>query len=133
MKILINALDDEPVMNEWLVELFKDSVYDLKVFSDPKQFIEAFTPDTDVIITDMRVPGYLLYNALEYFKTKRPYGLYIIVMSAYFDVEICERLFELDVDRIVQKGSTMDWMQKIPQYVNEFFPRISQRQILAEI
>lgn len=131
MIIHVHALDDEQIILEWLQNVFYGEVFDLKLFSDPKQFKDSFTEDVDLVITDMRVPGYQPYDTLKYFKEKRK-GLYIIVLSAYFDVDMCKRLFELDVDRIVEKGSTMAWMHEIAKYVNDLFPRIYERaQILA--
>lgn|ERR1700688_2802539 len=126
MKILIHALDDEQIVLDWLEHLFSDPVYDLHVFSDAKEFEDAFNGDVDLVITDMRVPGYDLFATLKKFKTIKR-GVYLIVISGYFDDEIYERLFELDVDRVIKKGSDLKWMFKIENYVNDLFPRIRQR------
>jgi DNA-binding response OmpR family regulator len=132
MKILINALDDESVILEWLENIFYDEIFDLKVFKTAPEFIAAFSPEIDLIITDLRVPGYDLFSTLEYFNSINK-GVYIIVISAYFDEAICERLFELGVDRIVRKGGDVKWIHKIAKYVNDLFPRIYQRtEILQE-
>jgi DNA-binding NtrC family response regulator len=125
MKILINALDDEPVILEWLQHVFDDEIYDLKVFKKPQDFIAAFLPDVDLIITDMRVPGYDIYSTLEHFREIKR-GVYVIVISAYLDVNICQRLFELDVNRVIEK-SRPEWIHLIERYVNQLFPRIHKR------
>ena len=130
MKLSVLALDDEPVILEWMRHVFEDEVYDLKTFKQPQEFIAAFTADTDLVITDMRVPGYDLYSTLEHFHEINK-GVYIIVISAYFDDAIYERLFELGVDRVIQKNKP-EWIHKIGQYVNELFPRIHQRVQLSQ-
>lgn len=131
MHISILALDDEDVILEYLQRIFTDEIFDLKVFDKPGEFIDAFNKDVDLIITDLRVPGYDAYKTLEKFKSINR-GVYIIVISAFFDIAICQRLFELDVDRIIDKGDTLTWIKKIGQYVNELFPRIVKRnEILA--
>lgn len=130
MKLSVLALDDEPVILEWMKHVFEDEIYDLKVFKDAREFIAAFTSDTDLVITDMRVPGYDLYSTLEHFHEINK-GVYIIVISAYFDDSIYERLFELGVDRVIQKNKP-EWIHKIGQYVNELFPRIHQRAQLSQ-
>lgn len=130
MKLSVLALDDDPVILEWLQHIFDSEVYDLKVFKDAREFISAFTPDIDLVITDMRVPGYDLYSTLERFHSINK-GVYIIVISAYFDDSIYERLFELGVDRVIQKNKP-EWIHKIGQYVNELFPRIHERAQLLQ-
>ncbi len=45
-------------------------------------------------------------------------------MSAYFDDNIYERLFELGVDRVVKKGTNDKWVKKIAGYLNDFVPKI---------
>lgn len=130
MKLSVLALDDEPVILEWMKHVFEDEIYELKVFKDAREFIDAFTADTDLVITDMRVPGYDLYSTLEHFHEINK-GVYIIVISAYFDDAIYERLFELGVDRVIQKNKP-EWIHKIGRYVNELFPRIHQRAQLSQ-
>lgn len=127
MRLHVNCLDDETVILEWLENIFYDEIFDLKVFSNPDEFIKAFNDGVDLVITDMRVPGYDPYAALKYFKTIRKNGLYIIVISAYFDVPMCKQLFELGVDRIIEKGATIKWIHEIAKYVNDLFPRIYER------
>ncbi len=125
--ILVHAFDDEPVILEWMQEMFPPELFKLRVFEDPNEFRTAFTKDVDLIITDLRAPGYDWDETLTYFKSIRPNGLFIIVISAHFTDDIFERLFELGVDRTVRKGSDMKWMNKIPKYVNDLFPRIFGR------
>lgn len=131
MQIQILALDDESVILEYLERIFTDEIFNLKVFDNADEFIKAFNKDVDLIITDLRVPGYDAYKTLAQFKSINR-GVYIIVISAFFDENVYERLFELDVDRVIRKGDTMNWIKKIGQYVNELFPRIFERaKILA--
>lgn len=131
MRILINALDDEEVILEWLQNIFYDEIFDLKVFNTAREFIAAFSPDIDLIITDLRVPGYDLFSTLEHFNSINK-GVYIIVISAYFDDGIYERLFELGVDRVIRKTGDIKWIHKIARYVNELFPRIYNRAQLLQ-
>ena len=131
MKISVLCLDDEPVILEWMQSIFHDEIFDLRAFNNAGEFIAAFNKDVDLVITDLRVPGYDYDATLRGFNAINK-GVYIIVISAYFSDEIFERLFELGVDRVIRKGSDIKWIQKIGQYVNELFPRIYERsKILA--
>lgn len=133
MNILVHAFDDESIVLEWLQRLLSPDKFNLKVFKDPKQFIAAFTENVDLIITDIRAPGYHIDDALDNFKKIRPRGLYIIVISAHFDNDINQRLFELGVDRIVPKGSdNQDWVDTLTRYLNELFPSIHERTLLSQ-
>ncbi len=128
MKILINALDDEEIILEWLQGLFPNDVYDLQLFKNSDDFIKAFRPDTDLIITDAKVTGYDLHEALKYFKTIRKNGLYIIVISGYVDQDFLLPLFPLGVNYVIPKtGNDTKWLNRLRAAVDDLMPRILKR------
>lgn len=127
MRILINALDDEEVILEWLQNLFPEDIFDLKLFHNAKQFIDAFTPNTDLIITDAKVPGYHLQQTLKDFHNINK-GVYIIVISGFVNEEFLLPLFPLGVNYVIPKDSIgTKWLDKVKEAVMELMPRMLKR------
>src|SRR6266478_1003763 len=109
--IVIHCLDDEEIVGEWLKDLFPRETYEVKIFSSPIQFIGAFSDKVDLVITDMKVPGYDLHTTLKHFKEIRE-GVYIIVISGYIrDNNFLIPLFPLGVSYVIEKtASGKDWL-----------------------
>lgn len=138
MKVLINALDNEAIILEWLKDLFPSNDYDLNLFKDPRLFVEAFTKNTDLIITDVRVDGYDLHKTLKHFKNIRE-GVYIIVISGFVDYtpsyvnDFLLPLFPLGVNYFIQKDTIgTDWLNQVRDAVEALIPRMSYRAHLLQ-
>lgn len=132
MIIQILILDDSETDRDIIEMTLADNErYKITSFFDPATFKESLSDEVSLIITDVRIPGYDVFETISYIHEKFP-GIYIIVMSGYFDDFIYERLFELDVDRVVKKGVGAAWVKKIAQYVNDFIPKIDYKKQLME-
>jgi len=132
MKIHINALDDEEIILEWLKDLFNGDSFDLKTFTNGDDFRNAFSKETDMVITDARVPGYDLYDTLKYFRSISK-GVYIIVITAYCSVDFLLPLFPLAVNEVIEKDTiSQNWLNKIRDSVKSFLPSIINRTQLLE-
>lgn len=126
---LIYILDDTEADRELIEMKLRDNAdLDIISFYDPKTFTERLSDDVALVITDIRIPNYDVFQSIEYIQQHYP-GIYLIVISGYFDDGIYERLFELGVDRVVSKTG-LSWMNKVAKYVNDLLPKISQRQKL---
>lgn len=133
MKILINALDNEAIILEWLKDLFPSEYYDLKLFKDARLFIEAFTKNTDLIITDAKVDGYDLHKTLRDFRQINK-GVFIIVISGYVNEDFLLPLFPLGVNYVIPKRGIDDgWLNDVKEAVNELIPRMVHRAQLLEV
>lgn len=132
MKILINALDDEEIILDWLKDLFPHDLYDLKLFKDARLFIQAFTKTTDLIITDAKVDGYDLHKTLRDFKQINK-GVFIIIISGHVNEDFLLPLFPLGVNYVIpKKGIDNEWLNDVKEAVNELLPRMLHRAQLLE-
>lgn len=132
MKILINALDDEEIILEWLKGMFPDDIYDLKLFKDARLFVQAFTRHTDLIITDAKVPGYDIHKTLSNFRQINK-GVFIIIISGYIGTEFLLPLFPLGVNYVIEKNINRDWLEEVKQAVEELIPRMVYKAQLLEV
>lgn len=124
VKILINILDDAESDREFIeMVLGENQELQITSFYDPKLFRESLSDDVSLIITDVRIPGFDIFEMVKHINDNYP-GIYIIVVSGYFTDEIYERLFELGVDRVVKKTVGNEWVNKVWKYVNDLLPKI---------
>lgn len=124
VKILINILDDAEADREFIeMALGKNDQLQVTSFFDPKQFKDSLSDDVSLVITDVRIPGFDVFEMVQYIHDHFP-GIYVIVISGYFTDEIYERLFELGVDRVVKKGVGAAWVNSVWKYVNQLLPKI---------
>lgn len=124
IKIVINVVDDDPVIPGFIQEMFKtDDMYSVSCFSNPNDFFTQFSKDVDLVITDVRIPGYDVLTTLKTIETINP-GCYRIVMSAYFDVAILKEFIKLRVDAVVEKGSSMDWLDTLKDEIERLKPKL---------
>lgn len=124
IRILINVLDNEA----WILDLIKDifsddQIYDVHVYTEPEPFIKAFSIDTDLVITDIRVQGYDVVENLKLFAKINP-GCYMVVISAYLDDLYDALINECHVDRTVEKTHDIAWIQLLRDRVDSLKPRI---------
>jgi CheY-like chemotaxis protein len=130
MKVLINVLDDEPIILEWVKKLFPNDYYDLRLFKDAREFINAFSTETDLIITDVKVPGYDLETTLRQFKAISN-RVYIIVITGHVDNTDLLPLFPLGVNYVIKKDAVgFAWLDELKHAVEELTPRMQWRATL---
>jgi DNA-binding NarL/FixJ family response regulator len=132
MNIITYILEDAEADRDFIEFVLKDDDrLDITYFYDPISFKENLSDDINIVITDVRIPHYDVFKTIEYIRDNFP-GIYIIVMSGYFDDAIYERLFELGVDRVVKKGTDEKWVRRIAKYINDFLPKIELKQELMK-
>lgn len=130
ISIEILLLDDAEADREFLVgKLSENEQLSIREFYNGNEFRKAISDDTRLIITDVCVPGYDVFETIDYTHINFP-GVYIIVISGHFDDYIYERLFEFGVDRVVKKGTNEMWINKVIKYVDQLLPKIIQKQNL---
>lgn len=124
VKILINILDDAEADREFIERaLGKNDQLQITSFFDPNLFRESLSDDVSLIITDVLVPGFDIFEMVQYIHDHYP-GIYIIVISGHFNDDIYDKLFELGVDRVVKKTTGAEWVNKVWTYVNQLLPKI---------
>lgn len=124
IKILINVLDDAEADREYIeFVLTKNDQLQIKSFFDPSEFKQSLSDEVSLIITDVRIPGYDVFEMIQYIHDKYP-GIYVIVVSGFFNDDIYEKLFELGVDRVVTKNIGAEWVNKVALYVEQLLPKI---------
>jgi len=126
-KIITYILDDQ---QHWL-DLIKDMLsvddyFEVAYFAKPDDFFENFSKDIDLVITDVRVPNYDVLATVETISKINP-SCYIIVMSAYFDVNIMKALMRLRVDDVVEKTSSINWIQDLRVAIERLKPRLIEK------
>lgn len=127
IKIIVNVLDDDPVIPDLIKELFSDDkTYDISCFSTANEFFNAFSKKTNLVITDVRVPEYDVISTIETIGKINP-SCYIVVMSAYFDVAILKEFIRLRVDAVVEKGPTLDWFNELRSAVESLRPKMIEK------
>lgn len=124
MTINILTLDDSSADRDFIVNILNanDQLH-VTGFWNADEFKQSITNDIGLIITDVRVPGYDVFDMISYIHNNFP-GIYIIVISGYFNDDIYAELFELGVDRVVQKKGNMAWAEKVSKYVDDLLPKI---------
>lgn len=131
MKVLIYILDDSEADREF-IEMAIGDQFEIASFHNPDTFKANLSNDVNIVITDVRVPGYDVYETIQYLHDYYP-GIYVIVISGYFDDDTYERLFELGVDRTVRKeGNNLIWSKKVAKYVNDLAPKIELKRELLK-
>jgi|GEM_PF-4382611 len=123
LKILIHVLDDDPILLEFIEDTFKNDVYEVKCFSDPNKFKAEFNKSVDLIITDVRLPGYDVLSTIQTISKINP-ACYIIVISGFFEKEILMKFIRLRVDDVIEKGPSLDWLSQLKEAVERLKPKL---------
>ena len=123
--ILDDNLDDLHLIKR---ELDKTGTFDVHTFHDPIEFKAALNEDTYMVITDMKMDNYDVFDTVCEIKSTYP-GIYVIVISGYFSIEIIKRLVnDCHVWGIVEKVGH-SWLSEIKEVVNKTVPRMLQKKM----
>src|SRR5579859_6641078 len=107
--VLDDSLDDLYLIKR---ELDKTGTFDVQTFYDPNEFKAALNEETYMVITDVKMNNYDVFDTVCEIKSTYP-GIYVLVMSSYFDTAIIKRLInECHIWGIVEK-SDRDWLHQI--------------------
>lgn len=132
-KIQILIIDDAEADREFISLELRERGFEVYEFYNPADFKAALNEKTSMVITDVRIPGYNVFEMIEYLKDNFPW-VYIIVISGHFDDDdVYERLFELEVDRVVNKGTNEVWIGKVIKYVNQLLHKILKKRELNSL
>ena len=112
IEILVKVVDDAVVDLEFIVDqLNENPIFKVSGYSNPESFKESMNKDVNLVITDVRIPSYNVYETVEYLRYHFP-GIYIIVISAHFTEDILKRLIRCKVDDVVEKDS-FNWVKHL--------------------
>lgn len=127
LQLLIYILDDIQSELELMAQWLRSDTFEIKLFTDPKEFQEALNDEVSMVITDIRVNNYDVYETVEQIKKDLP-GIYIIVVSGFLDKHIYERLMDCHVWNVVEKNTT-DWLEKLKLRVNLTVPKMLTKKL----
>lgn len=132
MTVQVLILDDAESDRDFIVDLLNENEnLNVTGFWNVEEFKQSLSSDISLIITDVRIPGYDVFEMISYIHDNFP-GIYIIVVSGYFNDDIYAKLFELSVDRVVHKGTSTAWINKVSMYVEQLMPRIMLKKELMQ-
>lgn len=124
--IEVLILDDAEFDRETMVKaLSTNTQLNITTFFDPNQFEENLSDDTNLVILDVRIPKFDVFKTIEHIHKYHP-GIYIIVISGYFDTEIYQRLVRCGVDDTVEK-TNHTWVAELKERVDILLPKIIRR------
>lgn len=124
IKIIVNVLEDEAWIHSFIKEIFSDDeLYEITCYSKPELFIDAFSQDVDLIITDIKILGYDVVENLKKFSKINP-GCYLVVISGYLDDLYDILINDCNVDRTVEKTSDLSWLKLLRERVDSLKPKI---------
>lgn len=127
LQLLIYIVDDIKSDLEMMAMWLRSETFEIKLFSDPVEFKEALNDDVSMVITDIGMNNYNVYDTIEQIK-KDFQGIYVIVVSGYLDKEIYERLMDCHVWNAIEKNST-DWLEKLKLKVNLTVPKMLNKKL----
>lgn len=127
LQLLIYILDDVKSDLELMAKWLRSDTFDIRLFTDPKEFKAALNDDVSMVITDIRINNYDVYDTVEQIK-KDFQGIYVIVVAGFLDKHIYERLMDCHVWNVVEKNTT-DWLEKLKLRVNLTVPKMLTKQL----
>lgn len=127
LQLLIYILDDIKSELELMALWLRSDTFEIKLFTDPKEFKAALNKDVSMVITDIRINNYDVYETVEQIKKDLP-GIYVIVVAGYLDKDIYERLMDCHVWNAVEKNTT-DWLEKLKLRVNLTVPKMLTKKL----
>lgn len=127
IQILIYILDDSESDIDLMLTWLNSDTYDICTFTDPLKFSEALNKDVSMVITDIKMNNYDVYDTVSKIRSEYP-GIYIIAISAYLTKEIYEKLMDSHVWNAVEKNST-DWLDKLKEKVELTVPKILNKKM----
>lgn len=127
LNLLLYIVDDVQSDLELMAMWLRSDTFDIQLFSDAKEFKEALNDDVSMVITDIAMNNYNVYDTVEQIRKEYP-GIYIIVVSGFLDKEIYERLMDCHVWNAVEKNSS-DWLEKLKLKVNLTVPKMLNKKM----
>lgn len=122
LSILIYIIDDNESDIDLMLMYLKSDTYDIRTFTNPKEFRQALNDDVSMVITDIKINNYDVYETVSQIRENYP-GIYIIAVSGYLSKEIYEKLMDCHVWNAVEKNAT-DWLDKLKQKVELTVPKM---------
>jgi len=129
IQILIHILDDN-IDDLRVMErvLSKSDTFSVKTFYDPDEFINALNDDVYMVITDIGITDYNVFDTVISIKKKYS-GIYMIVVSGYFDTRIYKRLInECHVWGIADKNEP-EWPENLREIVELTVPKMLDKKM----
>ena len=127
LRILIYIIDDCQSDIDLMLMYLKSDTYDIHTFTDPDKFKEALNDDVSMVITDIKMHNYDVYETVAQIRVDYP-GIYIIAISGYLSKEIYEKLMDCHVWNAVEKNTT-DWLDKLKLKVELTVPKMLQKKM----
>lgn len=134
IQILVYILDDNlNDLRQMERVLSNTDTFNIKTFYYPQEFLAAITDDVYMIITDVSITDYNVFDTIVNIKKKHP-GIYIIVVSGYFDVKILMRLInECHIWGIADKNESR-WPENLREIVELTVPKmLDKKMALANV
>lgn len=126
LQLLIYILDDIKSDLEMMAMWLRSDTFEIKLFTNPKEFKEALNDDVSMVITDIAMSHYNVYDTVEQIRKDFP-GIYIIVVSGFLDKQTYERLMDCHVWNAVEKG--VDWLENLKLKVNLTVPKMLNKKM----
>ena len=126
IRILINVVEDEQIWRDLLAAQLED--YTVVAYSTSQEFFKEFSNDVDLVVLDVRLnDGTDIIQRIHNIYDISP-NCYLIVVSAYFDVELLQQLLRLRVNDTVVKGA--NWLDELRQAVKSLEPKLMARALM---
>jgi DNA-binding NarL/FixJ family response regulator len=127
--ILIYLLDDNLSDLETMTRvLSRTDTFSIKTFYDPDAFKAALSEDVYMVITDIGIMDYNVFETASAIKRDYP-GIYMVVVSGYFDNKIFTRLInECHVWGIVDKNE-QGWTDNLKSIVDLTVPKMLDKKM----
>ena len=127
--ILILILDDNLSDLEAMTRaLSHTDTFSIKTFYDPDEFRAALSDDVYMVITDIGIMNYNVFDTAIEIKQQYP-GVYMIVVSGYFDEKIFTKLInECHVWGIVNKNEH-NWTDVLKNIVDRTVPKMLDKKM----
>lgn len=128
IKILIQILDDDEIMANFLREMLSmDDMYNVQLFTNPEDFIAAFSKSVNLVISDIRIPKYDVFKTVRAIQLVNP-SCYIMLISAYVSKEFLLKAIRYRIDSVVEKTHILeDWLGKVKSEVDRLLPRVIEK------
>lgn len=125
IKIIIKALDDQEATILAIEDLFKgNDLFDVQCFTKAVPFLLSITKEVDLIITDFRVDEFDASKSIRDLVIDFP-GITVVVISAFFTVDILQELISCRVNETVIKNG--NWIPELYRKIMGLVPVILKK------
>lgn len=127
-KIITYVVDDDPIVTEFITNLFPGD--EVTCFHNADSFFTAFNKSVNMVITDIRIPGFDIISTIKTIQVVNPV-CYILVISAYFTEEMLMQFIKLRVDSAVKKTHEIEWYDELKSEVERLRPKVIEKARIA--